>query len=46
MAKKYLAAVKDIEVWAFPSKKDRDGFIADIKKRWPDIEYATSEINE
>jgi hypothetical protein len=45
MSKKYLLAIRGGNIFEFPNKKNRDDAVSDIKKKCPDIEYATSEIN-
>ncbi len=46
---KYLVAIKvnrDSEIFTFETDKDRQDFIEDIDKDYPNLEYATSEIDE
>ena len=46
---RYLIAVRfpsGNEIFEFKTEADRDAFILDVKKVTPDLEYATSEIDE
>jgi hypothetical protein len=38
--KLYLAAIRDVGVYQFPSEKLRDEFIAESRKRYPEIDVA------
>ena len=43
---RYLVAVRlegKNEIFAFLSPQDRQGFLDDLERRWPGIEWATSE---
>jgi hypothetical protein len=45
---RYLVAVKyegDTEIFSFSSAQDRQGFLADLERRWPGTEWATSEAS-
>lgn len=31
-------------LFGFPSRKQREDFLNGLRERWPDVEYATSEV--
>ena len=43
----YLAAVRmdhGNEIFGFPTRAQRDGFVEGLKTKWPHLEYMTSEV--
>lgn len=39
-----IEGIKKPKLLQFPAKKNRDDFILEMKKKYPDFEYATSEM--
>jgi len=46
MTRRYLVAVKDAEIFLFESEEHAKGFIADIERKWPKVQWAISVVGD
>jgi len=44
IGKPYLVAIKDEDIFAFKTLKERNAFLSELKKRFPNVPYATSKL--
>lgn len=42
--KQYIVAIRDVEVFTFDRKADRDSFVKEMLKRNPALEYAVGVL--